>query len=348
MRKQPFCRWDNSLISKIKSGWYSDTYFLRSQEVLRKDGNRNRVLMQVFCKHRAVLAGTDEVKMLLQNCSLEPRTLKVEILKDGDEIKPWETAATIEGEYRSFAHLETLYLGIFARRTMVATSVREAVQVAKPKSVFFFAARFDHFLNQEGDGYAAFLGGAAGVSTDAGACYFGGKGVGTIPHALIATYQGDTVSTCAAFDRHMSRSYKRIALVDFDNNCVKTSLEVARALGKNLWGVRLDTAENIRDASIRKSGKKFFGVCPDLVWNVRKALDREGFTWVKIMLSGGFNAERIREFKRLRVPFDAVGIGSAFFSKRIDFTADVVKVNDKLCAKVGRQFRPNRRLKKAW
>jgi len=301
--------------------------------------------MQIFCKDHALLAGIKEVVQLLGVGAYEPRRLKVKTLKDGDWVEPWETIATLEGGYSTFAHLETLYLGILARRTMIATNVREIVDMVKPKPVLFFGARFDYFLNQEGDGYAAFLGGAEGVSTDAGASWLKERGMGTIPHGLIAAYGGDTVAACEAFDRHIPSTVKRIALVDFDNDCVNTSVAVARALGRRLWAVRLDTSEKLRDRSVKKKGKKSFGVCAELVWNVRHALDREGFSWVRIVVSGGFNVERIRRFKRQSVPFDAVGIGSGFFGRRFDFTADVVKVNGKACAKVGRGFRPNPRLK---
>lgn len=333
-----------ALKTRILAGYYSDKYFLRSREVLLQEKNRNIVLMQIFCKERALLAGIDEVVTLLNTCAYNAGKLRVTSLSEGTFIKPWETVLTIEGIYSDFVHLETLYLGLLARRTMIATNVHESVQVARPKPVLFFGARFDHFLNQEGDGYAAIVGGAVNVSTDAGARWIRSRGIGTIPHGLIAAYGGDTVAACLAFDRRMPPEVLRIALVDFENDCVGTSLKVARALGKNLWGVRLDTSETLRDRSIKGRGRVSQGVCAELVFKVRRALDREGFNRVKIIVSGGFTPERLRDFKRQRVPFDAVGIGSFFFRKRIDFTADVVKVNGKPCAKVGRRYRPNARL----
>ncbi len=131
---------------------------------------------------------------------------------------------------------------------------------------------------------------------------------------------------------------------------MRTSLEVARSLGKRLGAVRLDTSGDLRDKSVRGQGAdsrdaESRGVCPELVRNVRSALDREGFRRVKIVVSGGFNKNRILDFRRRRVPFDMVGIGSALLRKHIDFTADIVKVNGIPCAKVGRKYRPNPRLK---
>jgi nicotinate phosphoribosyltransferase len=139
-----------------------------------------------------------------------------------------------------------------------------------------------------------------------------------------------------------------IALVDYDNDCVKASLDVARAFDGQLWGVRLDTAENLVDKSIIPQMGTFdpTGVNANLVWNVRNALDAEGFGDVKIVVSGGFNEERIRAFEEEGVPVDAYGVGAAIYDGRFDFTADVVQVNGKSEAKAGRRLRENPRLER--
>lgn len=333
-------------VRQIRSGWYSDKYFLRSRAVLRREGRRPHVVMQIFCKKSALLCGVKEAVTCLKEGSYASGRVKIYALRDGDSIKPWESVMHVAGDYTAFAHLETLYLGILARRTSVASAVRAAVRASSGKPVLFFSARFDHFLEQPGDGYAAKIGGASGVSTDANTAWIRGEeAFGTIPHALIAAYGGDTVKASLAFDRSVPRRVKRIVLVDFENDCVKTSLEVAHALGQQLWGVRLDTSREIRDRSVKGKGADSYGVCPELVRRVRKALDEAGFRKVRIVVSGGFNPERIRDFVRRGVPFDAVGVGSYFFQERVDFTADIVKVDGKPCAKVGRFFRANRRLR---
>ncbi|MDQ6925783.1 MAG: quinolinate phosphoribosyl transferase, partial [Candidatus Eremiobacteraeota bacterium] len=143
-----------------------------------------------------------------------------------------------------------------------------------------------------------------------------------------------------------------IALVDFDNDCAGTSVAVARALGERLWGVRLDTSGTLVDKSVIPQMGTFppTGVNAQLVHNVRDALDREGFRTVKIVVSGGFDADRIRTFEHDRVPADAYAVGSAFFkgAGSFDFTADIVALDHgegrKECHKVGRPERPNPRL----
>jgi nicotinate phosphoribosyltransferase len=335
-------------VERMREGYYSDKYFVRARELLLADGHHPTVLMQVFGKAHAYLGGIDEAIAILRLCSVEWTDLVVHALYDGDEIDPWETVLTIEGPYGAFAHLETLYLGVLARRTRVGTNTREVVEAARPKEVMFFPARHDHWLVQTGDGYAAHIAGAIGVSTDAQASWWGSKGIGTVPHAIIAAYGGDTVLATRKFADHTPEEVRLISLVDFENDSVRTSLEVARALGSRLYGVRLDTSHTLVDRSVVPQMGSFdpTGVNPHLVRNVRRALDAEGFQHVKIVVSGGFTAEKIREFERAGVPVDAYGVGSSLFGGRFDFTADVVMVNGRPCAKVGRQHRPNPRLER--
>jgi nicotinate phosphoribosyltransferase len=304
--------------------------------------------MQVFGKTHAYLGGSDEAIAILKLCAESWGELEVHALYDGDQIAPWETVLLIEGPYDAFANLETLYLGVLARRTRVGTNTRRVVDAARPKQVMFFPARHDHWVVQTGDGYAAHIAGAIGVSTDAQASWWGSEGIGTVPHALIAAYDGDTVTASVKFAELMDPEIRLITLVDFENDCVATSLAVARALGERLYGVRLDTSETLVDWSIVPQMGLFkpTGVNPQLVWNVRQALDREGFQRVKIVVSGGFSVEKIRQFEDEGVPVDMYGVGSSLFQGRFDFTADIVQVEGKPCAKVGRTFRPNPRLER--
>src|SRR5205085_1690789 len=250
--------------------------------------------------------------------------------------------------YSLFAHLETAYLGCLARRTLVMRNVAEVKEAAGDKEILFFPARHDHWLVQTGDGWAAHVAGAIGVSTDAQASWWGGRGVGTVPHALIAAFGGDTVAAAKAFANRYSGEMNVTVLVDFSNDSVKTALEVADALGDQLWGVRLDTSERLVDRSLWPDMGDFrpTGVNEVLVRRVRSALDGAGHERVKIVVSGGFNANRIREFERKRVPVDSYGVGSSLLRGSNDFTADVVLVEGKTCAKVGREYRPNPRLER--
>ncbi|HET9096667.1 MAG TPA: hypothetical protein VFN37_08400 [Candidatus Baltobacteraceae bacterium] len=349
----------NLPVEKMRDGYYSDTYFNRARLILERDGHHPAVRMQVFQRGDAVLCGIDEALAILRLCSGRRLPdgswedgwdrLRVKALHDGDRIEAYETVLTIEGDYALFAHLETCYLGVLSRRTRIATNARHIVSAASGKQVLFFPARFDHHLVQTGDGYAAYISGALGVSTDANAEWWGARGMGTVPHALIAAYGGDTVLATQKFAEYADGGVNVISLVDFDNDCVGTSLAVARALGDRLWGVRIDTSGTLVDKSIWNMMGTFkpTGVIPQLVFNVRRALDAEGFTHVKIVVSGGFNPEKIRQFERDRVPVDAYAVGSAFFSGtgKFDFTADIVAAQEngtwRERHKIGRPERPN-------
>src|SRR5205823_8865237 len=139
-----------------------------------------------------------------------------------------------------------------------------------------------------------------------------------------------------------------VVLVDFENDSVSTALEVARALGPRLWGVRLDTSESLVDRSLWNELGDFkpTGVNERLVWKVRDALDRDGFERVRIVVSGGFDAEKIRAFEQAGVPVDSYGIGSSLIRGANDFTADVVLADGRPAAEVGRRYRENPRLER--
>jgi nicotinate phosphoribosyltransferase len=343
-----------ALVLSQCAGWYCDPERARSlladllaaeREIaafpFRKGGHKK---LPSLCAERGRIA--EELDSLWKSAAGE---IELKGLSDGDRITAIETAMTIEGDYSAFAHMESVYLGILAARTTVASNARWAVDAAHGKQVLFFADRFWDFRCQSGDGYAAKVGGIDMVCTDAQGYWIGQTGIGTLPHALIAAYNGDTVEAAKRFNEAFP-DVNLIVLVDFDNDCVETSLAVARALGEKLWGVRLDTAETMVDFSIIR-GKQMgriqpTGVNPLLVENVRRALNREKFDHVKIVVSGGFTAEKIAHFEKYMVPVDAYGVGSYFLKGGIDFTSDVVMVDGKPCAKVGREFRPNQRLKR--
>ena len=201
---------------------------------------------------------------------------------------------------------------------------------------------------QTGDGWAAHVAGAIGVSTDAQASWWGGRGIGTVPHALIAAYGGDTVAGAAAFARRYAQEMNVTVLVDFENDSVRTAIAVADALGADLWGVRLDTSETLVDHALAglpaRDPGEHRGVTPLLVRKVRAALDAAGHQRVRIVVSGGFTVDKIGRFEAERVPVDAYGVGSSLLRGSNDFTADIVRVDGRAVAKVGREERPNPRL----
>jgi nicotinate phosphoribosyltransferase len=338
-------------VEKMRDGYYTDAYFNHTRQVLLEDGRRPRVVMQVFQKRHSYLGGIDEAIAVLKLCAEDWDDLTVHALYDGDPVGPYEPVLTIEGDYTGFAHLETVYLGVLGRRTLITTNVVRVLEAANGKPIIFMPARHDHHRVQTGDGYAAYIAGRIvgteiGVTSDAQASWWGGRGIGTVPHALIGSYGGNTVLAATKFVERADPDINVTVLVDFENDSVGTALEVARALGPRLWGVRLDTSEKLVDRSLWNEMGDFDprGVNEQLVRKVREALDRDGFEHVKIVVSGGFTAERISAFEERGVPVDSYGVGSALIRGENDFTADIVMTDGRPSAKVGRHYRENPRL----
>jgi nicotinate phosphoribosyltransferase len=396
----------------IRRGLYSDRYFANVRDILtaahangdRFAGQPPRALppdagqidmgnlvveAQVFSRRApfALVAGMDSALAVLRHCTgyfeggqfVETwDTLDVEAVEDGtlaayggnpSQVTP---VLKIRGRYRDFALLETVYLGVLARASRIATNVYDVARVASGKPLLFFPARFDVPAVQAGDGYAYWIGIQRAnldfdvqippvVSTDAQGAWWGGKGGGTIPHALIAAFLGDTAEATVAFARTLPLEVPRIALVDFHNDTTRDAVATLTAFwphyraalragdteGQRRWtldGVRLDTSGNMVDAALQPDGPK--GVNPLLVRTVRRALDDAWRGWalepgeedvaraycrrVQIVVSGGFDRDKIARFEAEGVPVDVYGVGSTFLQNdsktNTDYSMDIVRV----------------------
>ncbi len=382
----------------------------RGVDLAGADVGNMEVEIQWFTRRpgRTIVVGVDKALAMLRHCTgafdgerfVETwERLDVEAVHDGCVVTyngdPLQVQPVVRarGRYRDFALLETPTLGILTRASRVATNVYNTLAAARGKPVLFFPARFDLHEVQAADGYAYNIavqrfnldyGQRVGafVSTDAQGDWWGGAGGGTVAHAAIACFFGDTAAAMLAFARARPASIPRIALVDFNNDSVADSLRTLDAMFEKyreyvdagneeearryvLYGVRLDTSGSVRDVNVPPLGDPALdlGVTPRLVFIVRQALDRAWERWslaaswldraqaycrdVKIVVTGGFNPQKIERFERLGVPADIYGVGSSLFNNsesagtQTDFTADVVRVKVKGewidLAKVGRR-----------
>jgi len=423
-------------IEAIRSGYFTDAYFLNIQTILESMSDSSfpsldpmtdsgyqvsdtQVEMQWFTRRpgQTLVCGLNFALACLKNCTgywengqfidtadaLEvwavPEGSFVDYQGDPSAVVP---VLKVRGKYRDFGINETVTLGYLARASRVATNVYELLVATQGKPLLFFPARYDLPETQTIDGYA--YGTAVKtynekfgkdlqlvVSTDAQGALLGIIGGGTIPHAAIACFLGDTVKTTLAFAKFIDPAIPRVALVDFDNDCVNASKNVAHSLfheyiacvrrGNDeeakrykLFGVRLDTSLALIDKSLVPTGEKRedYGVNPRLVQAVRKGLDDAWMEWdlkqddiplaktylreVKIIVSGGFNKDKIRWFEETNIPVDIYAVGSATFDNHgptvTDYTADVVqvKIGDEWSpmAKVGRKQNENPELVRVW
>jgi nicotinate phosphoribosyltransferase len=312
----------------VLSGETADVYFERARRILAAEHLDPVVTMEIFPREDAILCGAEESLAYLREILGNGRPLDpvpiVESLHDGDPVARKEVVMRISARYSAFGLYETALLGILAQGTGWATAARRIVEVAAPIPVVSFGARHVHPSVADQMDYASVIGGCVGASTPAGARLAGLAPTGTMPHAMILIF-GDTVRAAEAFDRHTDPDVPRIVLVDTFKDEAEESLRVAEALGERLWGVRLDTPS--------ERGR----VTPDLVKEVRTRLDQAGHEHVRIVVSGGFDAERIEFFKQAGAPVDSFAVGSAISdASPIDFTGDLKEIDGRPIAKRGR------------
>ena len=309
-------------ISYILSEERTDIYFRYARDILLEEGLDPVVVMEVFPGRDGLLCGIQEVEEILKG--VVGSEGEIWTLEEGASIRAKEVVLRIKARYSRFGIYETAIMGTLAHESGWATAARRCVEATNGIPVISFGARHVHPEVSARMEYAAIVGGCVGCATPAGAALAGQAALGTMSHAMILIY-GDTVDAVQAFDRHMPEDVRRIALVDTFKDEVEESLRVARALGDRLWGVRLDTPS--------QRGR----VTPDLVKEVRAHLDQAGYDYVKIVVSGGLDAERIRLFVERGAPVNSFGVGSAISgAPPIDFTGDLKMVDGRPIAKRGR------------
>ena len=335
---------------ELGEGFYSANYFLKSRKIVSENLAGHKVTMQWFQRRdNSMLCGVDEAIALIHTFAVHPEELEIEALNDGDIIEANEPVLKVTGKYENFGFLESVIDGILARRSSVATNVKEVLDAAGDTPVFSMADRQDDYLTQVGDGYATYVAGITRVSTDAQGLWWGGKGMGTMPHALIQICGGDI---CKAADNYLKSFPEEqvTALIDYHNNVVRDSLLIARHLGHKLRGVRVDTSKALIDHYFDDKDTSGFdphGVCKELIVALREALNKEGFDYVGITVSSSFTAEKIREWKKAGVPVTMYGVGTSFVNNMTcGFTGDLVMLDDKSEAKEGRANYRNDKLQK--
>lgn len=325
---------------RIFSDYYGADYFLKTKAILQKYKPEQVVTMQWFQrKDQTILCGMELIKAILSQSKV--KNLVVEGLNDGDIINANEPVLKITGKYGDFAHFEGLFDGILARASSVATAAYQICQVANKKMVLNMNDRMDVYLAQPIDGYASVVGGINNLVTPASFEYLVEKPVlnGTMPHALIAAFDGDLIAATTAYQKTFPEN-KLVALIDYHNDCVNDGLKVAQAFQKQLYAVRLDTSQALVDKSLQhlvEQDQELHGVNPTLVKLLRAKLDENGFNHVKIIVSSGFDAKKIAWFEAEQTPVDIYGVGEALTKQKIGFTGDLVMIDGQEQSKFGRK-----------
>ncbi|OGQ03772.1 MAG: nicotinate phosphoribosyltransferase [Deltaproteobacteria bacterium RBG_19FT_COMBO_46_12] len=227
----------------------------------------------------------------------------------------------IEGMYTDFGLFETSLLGLLCQASGVATKAARCKKAAGDRRVISFGARRIHPVVAPMVERNAFVGGCDGVSVVKNAEMIGEEPAGTMPHALILI-MGDTVEATKAFDEVIHPKVRRVSLIDTFNDEKIEAIRVAEALGKKLFGIRLDTPSSRR------------GDFQKIIEEIRWELNLRGFEHVKIYVSGGLDEKRILA---LNPVVDAYGVGTSITNARvIDFAMDIIEMDGKPLAKRGK------------
>ena len=315
---------------EIKKAETSDVYFERTKEILEKEGLSNvHVTAEITTGslpknwEYGILAGVEEAAHLLEGLNIRVRSFpEGTLFRPVDSSGVREPVMVIEGRYLDFCLYETPLLGLLCQSSGIATMASRVRKAAGAKTVFSFGIRRAHPALAPMIDRACFIGGFDAVSSMIGAKLLGKSPTGTMPHSLIIAI-GDQVRAWKSFDKYMPKEVPRIALVDTYCDEKTEAIMAAEALGKSLYGVRLDTPSSRR------------GNFPEIIREVRWELDSRGFKDVKIFVSGGLDDESVGVLSASGA--DGFGVGTSVSNApSIDFAMDIVEAGGKFVAKRGK------------
>ena len=322
---------------------YSAKYFSKTKQIIKNNKPDSIVTLQFFQrKDNSLLGGMNEVLELLKKYT-DTSKYEIHYLPEGSRISNYDIVLQLKGKYEYFGEYEGIIDGILSRSTSLATNAMHIVEAANGKEVIFMGDRADHYKNQEIDGKAVALGGISKQVTDAQVMLHEGVALGTIPHVLIQMFEGDIIKALKAYKKEFPNE-ATTALVDFNNNVISDSVKVIKTF-PDLYAVRVDTSNGVSDAYFKNNEE--YGVTPNLIKALRKALDKNEGSKVKIIVSSGFDVEKIRWFEKENAPVDIYGVGGSILKINNTFTADAIEIDGKEIAKVGRKKQPIKKLIKA-
>ena len=314
---------DFDIRPSILVGDTADVTLQRALSILRGEGVNPQVTMEFSASRAGIFCGLREARSLLTRV-LPDTGVQVWALEEGEDMEANEVALRVNAPYSTFGLYETALCGILSSCSGWAAAARECVQAAGGLPVLAMGARHLHPSVAAVFDYSAVVGGCISCSTALGGRLARVTPAGSMPHVL-PLLMGDTLSAVQAFDRRMPSEIPRIALVDTFRDEAEEALAVARALGERLRGISIDTA--------RERG----GVGVELVREVRARLNQAGFRHVEIYVSGGFTAQKIREFVKADAPVNGFTVGEYISSAPPNtFTADIHEIDGKPIAKRGR------------
>lgn len=304
--------------NEIKSAATTDIYFNYATEALKFARRNPKVTMEVYTRKTpfpsnwAVVCGIYEVAKLLEGLPVDVDSLEEgEVFLTDPNLAIYEPVLRITGKYCDFAKYENPILGFLCQSSGICTKAARMSQAAQGKNMMSFGTRRAHPAMSAMIERSSFLGGIDSVSNVLGARLLKKVPSGTMPHAFILCI-GDEVKAWQVFDNALPKRVPRIALVDTLSDEKIAAVRAFEALGKDLYGVRLDTPSSRR------------GDLKKIVQEVRWELKIRGGQKVKIFVSGGLDEQEVAELYHW---VDGFGIGTSISTAPvIDFGGKIVSI----------------------
>jgi nicotinate phosphoribosyltransferase len=357
----------------------TDQYFLKTKEVVQRFGD-TQATYAVFMRRPVICAPRLLQDFLDELAADRKTSFEIDLqFQEGQWVGAGEPMMYITGPLGQLVDLETLFLQklgpacVAAYNAYVMCSELPKVAFlamdarhcagAEMAAMMAYAAAVGSAAAKREAGAVGFIANA----TDATAHFFGNeKGRGTMPHALIG-YAGSTVRAAEMFHEAFPNENLTV-LVDYFGREVTDTLDVCRRFpdlaAAGSLAVRLDThggryAEGLDLASsyaiLERHAPKSIrgyrteaelrylvgtGVSAAAIWDVRRALDENGFPRVRIVASSGFVPAKCRMMAVAEAPIDVIGTGSYLpeIWSETYATADIVAYDGKPMVKAGREF----------
>lgn len=184
---------------------------------------------------------------------------------------------------------ETYLLSTIGYQSLVATKAARIVETAGGRSVVEFGTRRAH-SPQAGvlAGRAGYIGGCIGTSNTLAGYRFRIPVYGTAAHSWVQSFPEEA----AAFEQ-LQKLLGESTIYIVDTYDTLEGTRKAAALGKPLWGIRLDS-----------------GDLAELSRAARAILDEAGLKEAKIMASGDLNEYKISKLVEAGAPIDSFGVGT--------------------------------------
>ena len=243
---------------------------------------------------------------------------KILSVREGELVFPNEPIVRIEANLIEAQLIETLLLNILNFQSLIATKAFRVKLAANGKLFSDFGLRRAHGFGGLQASRAAIIGGASSTSNVQAGFMYDLPVSGTMAHSWVQSFENELTAFRTYAQINPKSSILLVDTYDTLRSGVPNAILVAKEMsqkGERLVGIRLDSGD------LAYLSKK-----------TRKMLDKEGLTYVKILVSNQLNEYVINSLEDQVAPIDGFGIGTELVTGKPDASLDGVY---KLCESAG-------------